>query len=143
MRRILYIFLLVAFVAVPCVAQRDSDTRRDRREYRHHRPRYYVGNDDVYFDGRVIEGASASSFSILRDGYAKDTWTVYYCGVKIDGASANSFKVLGYGYAKDTWNVYFDGKKVDGASADSFKCGRNGYAHDNWNTYYYGVKIGR
>ena len=85
----------MAFVAVPCVAQRDYDTHSDRRECRHHRPRYYVGNDDVYFEGRKIEGASASSFSILHDGYAKDTWTVYYNGIKIDGASADSFKVLG------------------------------------------------
>ena len=93
MRQILFtsiISLLVVFLAMPCVAQRSYDTHRNRREYRHHRPQYYVGNNNVYFDGRKIEGASASSFSILRDGYAKDIWTVYYCGVKIDEAKANS-----------------------------------------------------
>lgn len=93
-RYILLISLLVAFIAMPCVAQRDYDAHGNRRECRHHRPQYYVGNNDVYFDGRKIEGASKSSFSILRDGYAKDTWTVYYCGVKIDGASANSYYVF-------------------------------------------------
>ena len=46
--------------------------------------------------------------------------------MKVSGASTDSFKVLRDGYAKDTWSVYFDGKKIDGASPDSFKCARDG-----------------
>lgn len=109
----------------------------DRREWRHKSP-YFITDNAVFFDGHEIDGASASSFTILHDGYAKDTWNVYYCGVAINGASSNSFVVLGYGYAKDTWNVYYDGIKINGASPSSFKMLGDGYAKDTWNTYYCG-----
>ena len=108
---------------------------------RHHRSPYFVSENKVYFDGREIEGASASSFSILRDGYAKDTWNVYFDGKKINGASPDSFKVLRDGYAKDRWNVYFDSIKIEGASPDNFNVLHDGYAKDTWNTYYFGRKI--
>ena len=137
---------------------------------RHHRSPYFVSENKVYYDGREIEGASASSLSILRSGYAKDTWNVYYCGVKwmgrqathsrywamamrktrgtsiltvakIEGASSDSFNILSDWYAKDTWNVYFDGKKINGASPDSFKVLRDGYAKDRWNVYFDSIKI--
>ena len=115
MKKILFILAMgIGLSASLASSQERCDRRHGSRpgyehRDRHHRSPYFVSENKGYFDGREIEGASASSFSILRDGYAKDTWNVYYCGVKMDGASSNSFKVLGYGYAKDTWNVYFDG----------------------------------
>lgn len=142
MRKILFILaMVVSLSASVASAQRRCDSHHeDRPGYehrgRHHRSPYFVSENKVFFDGREIKGASASSFSILRDGYAKDTWSVYYCGTKMDGASSNSFKVLGFGYAKDTWNVYFDGKKINGASPESFKVLRDGYAKDTWNVYF-------
>ena len=147
MRKILFILaMVVSLSASVASAQRRCDSHHeDRPGYehrgRHHRSPYFVSENKVFFDGREIKGASASSFSILRDGYAKDTWSVYYCGAKMDGASSNSFKVLGFGYAKDIWNVYFDGKKINGASPESFKVLRDGYAKDTWNVYFDAVKI--
>ena len=120
MRKILFILTMVASLSasVASAQQRCDSHHEDRPCYehrgRHHRSPYFVSENKVFFDDREIKGASASGFSILRDGYAKDTWSVYYCGAKMDGASSNSFKVLGYGYAKDTWNVYYDGCKIDG-----------------------------
>lgn len=133
-------------------------------------PSYIISNGKVYFGGHVVEGASASGFTVLDDGYARDpwgvyywgqkiadassqsfktlgygyaadAWKVYYCGAVVDGASPSSFTVMADGYAKDNWNEYFDGKKIDGASAGSFEVLGEGYARDTWNTYYYGHRI--
>ena len=108
------IMILTIVICGTCASaqgRHEGHCRHDqfRQEYRHRHSPYFITDDKVFFEGRRIDGATASSFQILHDGYAKDTWTVYYCGEKINGASAESFKVLGYGYAKDTWNVYFDG----------------------------------
>lgn len=116
-----------------------GDACRDYRDCRE--SPYFIGDNDVFFDGQKIKGASASSFRILREGYAKDSWNVYYLGRVIKGASADSFTTLGWGYAKDTWNVYFDGKKIKSASSDSFQLLRDGYAKDTWNVYFRGKKI--
>lgn len=48
-------------------------------------------------------------------GYSKDNWTVYYQGRKVKGASASSFTDLGGGYGKDNWTVFYRGRKVEGA----------------------------
>ncbi|CAF4269739.1 unnamed protein product, partial [Adineta steineri] len=61
-----------------------------------------------------IQGASATSFEVLNDGYAKDPWNVYYMGKKIEGASASSFQSLGQGMAKDAFNRYHLGQKYSG-----------------------------
>ncbi|CAF0837812.1 unnamed protein product [Adineta steineri] len=60
------------------------------------------------------EGASAISFEVLSDGYAKDPWNVYYMGQKIEGASAISFQSLGQGMAKDGFHHYYCGQKYNG-----------------------------
>ena len=66
--------------------------------------------------------------------YSKDNWTVYYEGRKVKGASASSFTDLGGGYGKDDWTVFYRGRKVDGASASSFESLGNGMGKDNWHT---------
>lgn len=173
LRIVLFSFLLLALCpAMPNgVNARDKNTCYDTHDYnrRHCMPSYFIGNDEVFFKGQVVKGASAMNFKILRDGYGKDAWSVYYMGKKLDGASPDSFallddcyakdtwtvffdgekikgaspdtfKVLGHGYAKDAWNVYFDGVKIDGASSDSFKVMHDGYAKDTWSTYYFGIQ---
>ena len=111
------------------------------RKHSHHKPRYIISNNKVFFEGYEVEGASSINFTILKDGYAKDPWNVYYNGVKIPDASSLNFKVLKDGYSQDPWTVYFEGKKIEGASPLNFKVLRDGYAKDAWNTYYYGKKI--
>lgn len=106
---------------------------------------YGYGKDSfrVYYFGQHIQSASASSFKLLTDGYAKDAFRAYYRGNIIDGASGSSFKILSDGYSKDAFNVYYQGRKVEGARSSSFKIDGKGYAHDAFDVYYYGVKTKR
>ena len=102
------------FATTPCMAQNDCGRHGERKhEKRHHRPHYYIGADAVLFGDRKVEGASVTSFKVLNDGYAKDSWNVYYYGKKIEGASSDSFKCDSHGYAHDSWNTYFRGRKVE------------------------------
>ena len=118
-------------------------SRRDRYEQRgrHRRSPYFITDDNVYFEGRLLKDASASTFKVLDDGYARDMWGVFYWGRKIEGASSESFRVLGYGYATDAWVVYYDGEKISGASSESFSILQDWYAKDMWNVYFDGKKI--
>lgn len=107
MRRILIALLIItAAVGADAVAQCCHD-RSPRRHYSCDRDdrcdngRYTIVAGTVYFGYREVDGASASGFKTLRDGYGKDPWTVYFEGVEVKGASASSFKVLGDWYAKD------------------------------------------
>lgn len=102
---------LLALFSLEAGAQAQSrrhgdGSRYERRDRHRRRARYIVAGNKVYYDRVEIEGASASTFSILEDGYAKDGWGVYFRGEKIEGASVGSFNVLGHGYAKDGWTVY-------------------------------------
>ncbi len=145
MKRITLILLIIVGFVGCCNAQnrqhKDIDSMRPERRIHNHRPLYSVTGGRVFYDGHEVKDASAASFVILHDGYARDTWNVYFDGVKIDGASSGTFKAMRDGYARDTWNVYFDGEKIDGASPGSFKVMHDGYAKDTWNTYYWGRKI--
>lgn len=124
------------------LVERYDDYNGSDRQYNGHRGGgYFKSNFDVFYDGRKIEDASASTFRELEDGYAKDAFNVYYRGRKVDDASANSFKKVGGGYFKDAFNFYFRGRKVDDASANTFEYTGNGYAHDSFNTYYQGKKV--
>ena len=52
---------------------------------RHHNSNndYLVSNFKVYYRSQVVEGATASSFSVIGEGYAKDNFSTYYKGNKI------------------------------------------------------------
>lgn len=102
---------------------------------------YHITTFDVFFNGKKIPDATASSFRILKDGYAKDAFNVYCMGKKIHDATGSSFECLGCGYAKDAFNVYWMGHKIKDAFASSFKVLKDGYAEDPFNTYYRGKKV--
>lgn len=113
-------YIILIFTIILCAIctfgqeRHDGHKCHDRYETnRHHLPAYFISDNEVFFQGQRIKDASASSFDILGDGYAKDNWNVYYCGHKINDASSHSFKVLNYGYAKDNWNVYYNGVKIE------------------------------
>lgn len=101
---------------------------------------YYKTSHDVLFNGKKIEGASASSFEVLRGGYARDAFSIYFQGRKID-ASSSSFRYLGDGYAADAFDVYYFGQKIQGVMRSSFKILGGGYAEDAFDTYYLGRKV--
>lgn len=90
-----------------CPQMRPGDSQHGRRK-----AGYVVDRWNVYYRGRKVEGASASSFKNLGGGYGKDAWSVFYGGVKIGDAAVLSFEYLGDGYAKDAWNHYHCGRKV-------------------------------
>ena len=104
------LFLWIAIATVPggswgVVRAAGADVVQRGPERRH---RGYVKDDwSVWYRGRKVEGAVASSFSDLGGGYGKDAWTVFYGGRKMEGAAASSFAVLGGGYGKDSWSVWF------------------------------------
>jgi hypothetical protein len=104
------------------------------------KPDYTKDSFNVYFAGQKVDGASASTFKSLGDGYGKDSWNVYYMGKKVAAASTGTFVALGGGYGKDSWNVYFGGQQVSGASSSTFISLGNGYGKDNWNFYHLGKK---
>ncbi|WP_304644685.1 DKNYY domain-containing protein [uncultured Duncaniella sp.] len=90
MKKILFILAMaISLSAISLSAEERGCRQRGGRlvfehQGRHHRPAYFIGENNVYFEGRKIQDASASSFAILHDGYAKDTWNTYYWGRKID-----------------------------------------------------------
>ena len=103
--------------------------------------KYVITTFDVYYAGKKLPNATASSFKDLGYGYGKDSFCVYYRGKRIDDASSNSFQLLKHGYSKDSFNVYYYGEKINGANPSSFKVDENGYAHDSFSMYYFGKKI--
>lgn len=107
----------------------------------HGKTGYYVSKWDVFYNGEKISGATASSFVILKDEYAKDSFDVYWMGKKISGATPSSFVCLGNGYAKDAFNVYWMGREIKGASSSSFRVTRGFYAEDAFDTYFKGEKL--
>lgn len=102
---------------------------------------YMVSDYKVYYRGKTVEGATASSFTVLGEDYAKDAFRVFYKGQKIEETTASSFTLLGKGYAKDSFRVFYKGQKIEGATASNFVILDNGYAKDAFNTYYKGRKI--
>ena len=74
-------------------------------------------------------------------GYSRDPWNVYYNGRLIDGVSSTSFRLLGDGYAKDPWNVYFMGRRIEVASPLSFEPLGGARAIDAFDRYYCGQRL--
>jgi hypothetical protein len=84
---------------------------------------YLWGCDKDYYyrEGRKIDSADYSTFTLLDDGYghyARDRYHVFYCGFPhsfiVEGADVATFEVLNkyMDIAKDRNNYYEDGKTV-------------------------------
>lgn len=90
-----------------------------------------------------VRGTCQRKITSLGGGYSKDNFDVYFRGRKIEDASASSFKYLGGGYGKDNWKVFYQGRVVEEASASSFEYSEDGYGKDNWNVFYRGRVVER
>ena len=105
--------LFSVFAGVPhCLgnpAPEEVRASQPNRERRH--GAYSKDNWTVYYEGRKVKGASASSFTDLGGGYGKDDWTVFYRGRKVEGASASSFESLGNGMGKNSRKCLIPSKK--------------------------------
>lgn len=122
-------------------AQRDDHFYNDYSDRYPSSKAYYKDTFTVYYNGKKVEEANASSFVELRYGYAKDTFNAYYRGQKINDARGHSFEALAPNYAKDTWNVYYRDRIIKDANKSSFTVLDAGYAKDTWNVYYQGMKV--
>ena len=115
--------MLICFVlATGSVVAKDGEAEQNRRIEYHQdeiEENYAKDSFKVFYNGVLIEGASASSFEILEDGYARDRFYAYYRGEKI--ANSSGLEYLGKGYAKDRFSVYYKGVKIREASVNSFK----------------------
>ena len=102
------------FATTPCIAgpHRHGHHKKQEQTHKHRHPHYAIGKNVVKFNGRIIKGASASSFKILRDGYAKDAWHVYFHGRQIKGANPHTFKCKKHGYAEDKRHTYYLGRRL-------------------------------
>ena len=96
MKPIIYFILAVAsmFSTTMCVNAQNRFDKAEKCSRFQLKSRYYISNNNVFFNGVLISGASASSFRIIGDGYAKDSWNVYFCGKKIPNASPSSFRII-------------------------------------------------
>ena len=101
MRKILFILAMVVSLSASLSSAQERCDRRHggRHGYehrdRHHRSPYLVSENKVYFDGREIKGASASNFTILRDGYARNNWKILTIRKKLTEYETNDNQKAG------------------------------------------------
>lgn len=95
----------------------------------------------VFFEGEEVKEASAQSFAVLTDGYARDDWRVFWKGRVVADVSPASFATLGDGYARDNWKVLWNGRALEKASPASFEALGDGYARDNWKVFWCGNEL--
>jgi hypothetical protein len=120
---------------------------------------YAKDKSNVYYDGKVINGALGSSFKVVwadaivsEQVYAQDERNVYYQGEVLVpqadptsfvplGALSNSWRVGG-SYSHDGNHVYYENREVIGADWHTFNSEyEDGYASDKDNVFLEGKII--
>ena len=91
---------------------------------------YLIGNDKVYYRGRLCANINTDSFRLLEKGYATDGNIVIYRGKLCPNMNANSFRLLEGGYATDGDIVLYDGELCPNMKANSFRLLEEGYVTD-------------
>jgi hypothetical protein len=104
---------------------------------------YYIKNNQVYFEDKLIKKADFASFEFLGDIYAKDKNRVYVFDLEIFSADLESFEVLKDYYAKDDYQVYIYGTQIKNSDTKSFEVLGKNYAKDKKFVYYEGEKIAK
>ena len=110
-------------------------------------PHYAKTDGVVYYIGTIhqekvsaVEGAEAATFTLVKDGYAKDAQRVYLNGIKIPEADPATFIVFHFegntptlgeasSWSKDAYHVYRNHVIVQSADPATFAYG-NGYGRD-------------
>ncbi len=97
--------------------------------------RYAKDKKNVYYKGRLIEGASAKSFKLIDHAYAVDEHSVFYQYKKLE-ADLNSFEYIGKYFARDKNHVFAQGKIQDKITDPaSFELVKHEWTRDK--NYYY------
>ncbi|MFZ6743239.1 DKNYY domain-containing protein [Undibacterium sp. JH2W] len=111
---------------------------------------YFVKEDSVYYDGKPVTGAQASTFKTIGEQYARyaaDEKHVYFDGRLIEGADAASFTGVSNPrnqagdersplFWKDRAHVYLEGRVLSGAKPVEFRHLGGRYASDSQQVYY-------
>ena len=104
---------------------------------------YTKDSNNVYLNGKKLEGVEVNSFLILSPNFAKDNKWVYYGdggmrSLKINNADSKTFEFLGGGYGKDK-SRYFccqtECEVMKGVGSSFEVVGEGLYAKDNFNAY--------
>lgn len=74
---------------------------------------FWKDQNQVYFDGEILENSNAPGFSVLGDNYAKNSTTVYYRAKALAGADVKSFILLEAGLAKDKTSLFLYGNALN------------------------------
>lgn len=108
---------------------------------------YFVKEDKVYYEGKLIEAKPTGFETLDEfKTYARDAEGVYFRGRRIEGADASTFSEikkedLGTSYFKDKNFVYRLGKKIEGLKPVSVKVLNEMYLVDNDSVFYFQNKI--
>ena len=86
--------------------------------------------------GKILVSADVSTFSDLKDGYAKDKNKVWYLADIISGADVATFQSLGEGYTKDRARAYFAGSVIEKADAGTFIVVKENITADEYGSVY-------
>ena len=160
MKKILYImmFTVISFLSMSWMTPSSSDNsmygaekevkesvagERLKLDYN-----YAKDDKNIYYMGKIIEGADVNTFETISYEYAKDSKNVYYDGKIIKEADSKSFLIIpnnvsgfyrsmdySYVYVKDDYRVYLHGEVLEGADSLSFQKMGGNIARDKFNIY--------
>ncbi len=88
---------------------------------------YYPGytlfakdKNNIYYKGKVWNGADYETFEIIYNYYVKDKDHIFFEDKIVYGADLKTFEIINDYYAKDKNSVYLKGEKVKNANPKTF-----------------------
>jgi hypothetical protein len=111
---------------------------KDKNSFQILEHRYSKDNQQVYFDGDVVQGADSKTFNVTSYGKGKDSRFMYYGKSRI--SSPASYKELASGYSMDSLSVYFQWAAINDANPEKFEIINQFWSSDDSNIYLEGEK---
>lgn len=102
-------------------------------------PKWAKDQDDIFYEGKKVEGLDAKTFEVLGQKYFKDISGIYFqtsqlAFQSLDGVDMESFSIIdevdpakvdifnwGSDLSKDKHHVYYKGNIIEGADSETFK----------------------
>jgi len=98
---------------------------------------YAKDKNNIYRScGEILNGADTTTFTDLKDGYAKDNSKVWYLADIISGADVATFQSLEGGYAKDKLHAYFASAVIEKADVATFITVKENVATNEYSNVY-------
>jgi hypothetical protein len=86
----------------------------------------------VFYNGQIIKGVDALTFTALGDIYAKDKNKGYYAGNSIESSKGKSFKIIDSYYSTDGFDIFHTTKALKVCSTKAFKFVYNDHSENEW-----------